>query len=151
MLFSSSHFPIIATSFSQDNSSEFSPMMPDEVREHLTRDQRPFLQQSLQIHQIHSSMTVLLFCSPHSFSTGFGSENWHSHIAEASFWAQRHIFVLILMFESMMPCIWTRYSGPLAEKQAHDIVDTAVYLTVDMGYFLSPFSARKLFLCFVWP
>ncbi len=55
--------------------------MPDEVREHLTRDQRPFLHpESLQILQIHSSMTVLLlFSSPHTFSTGFRSEDWDGH------------------------------------------------------------------------
>ncbi len=48
--------------------------MSDEVREHLTRDQRPFLHpESLQILQIHSSMTVLLlFSSPHSFYIGSG-------------------------------------------------------------------------------
>ncbi len=52
--------------------------MPDEVREHLTRDQRPFLHpESLQILQIHSSMLVLLlFSSPQSFSTGFRSEDF---------------------------------------------------------------------------
>ncbi len=63
--------PIIATSFSQDNSSEFSAVMPDEVRDHLTRDQRPFLHpESLQIFrftasslQIHCFMTVLLLFS----------------------------------------------------------------------------------------
>ncbi len=73
--------PIIATSFSQHNSSEFSPIMPDEVREHLTRDQRPFLHpESLQILQIHSSMLVLLlFSSPHTSSTGFRSEDWDGH------------------------------------------------------------------------
>ncbi len=73
--------PIIAMLFSQDNSSEFSPIMPDEVREHLTRDQRPFLHpESPHILQIHSSMTVLLlFSSPHSFFTGFRSGNWDSH------------------------------------------------------------------------
>ncbi len=73
--------PIIATSFSQDNSSEFSPIIPDEVREHLTRDQRPFLHtESLQILQIHSSMTVLLlFSSPYSFSTGLRSEDWDGY------------------------------------------------------------------------
>ncbi len=54
--------PIIATSFSQVNSSEFSPIMPDKFGEHLTRDQRPFTE-SLQILQIHSSMTVLLLFS----------------------------------------------------------------------------------------
>ncbi len=32
---------IIATSFTQDNSSEFSPIMPEEFGEHLIRDQRP--------------------------------------------------------------------------------------------------------------
>uniref|UniRef100_A0A672R414 Queuosine 5'-phosphate N-glycosylase/hydrolase n=2 Tax=Sinocyclocheilus grahami TaxID=75366 RepID=A0A672R414_SINGR len=52
---------IIATSFSQDNSSEVSPIMPEEFGEHLTRGQRPFLHpESLQILQIHSSMLVLL-------------------------------------------------------------------------------------------
>ncbi len=40
---------------SQFNSSKISPIMPDEIREHLTRDQRPFLHpESLQILQIHS-------------------------------------------------------------------------------------------------
>ncbi len=58
--------------------------------------------------------------------------------------------------ESMMPCIWTRYPGPPAEKQAHNIKDPAVYLTVGMGYFLSlfvlnlsgGFAAKKLFFQF---
>ncbi len=69
---------LFETSICQFNSSKFSLIMPDEVREHLTRDQRPFLHpESLQILQIHSSMTVLLlFSSPHSFSTGFRSEDW---------------------------------------------------------------------------
>ncbi len=73
--------PIIATSFSQDNSSEFSPILPEEFGEHLTRDKRPFLQtEYLQIFQIHSSMLVLLlFSSPHSFSTGFRSEYWYAY------------------------------------------------------------------------
>ncbi len=87
MFFSNTHWPqltapfysiLFETSICQFNSSKFSPIMPDEVREHLTRDQRPFLHpESLQILQIHSSMTVLLlFSSPHSFSTGFRSEDW---------------------------------------------------------------------------
>ncbi len=55
--------------------------MPDEIREHLTRDQRLFLHpEYLQILQIHSSMTVLLlFSSPHSFSTGFRSVDWNGY------------------------------------------------------------------------
>ncbi len=72
---------LFETSIWQFNSSKCSLIMPDEVREHLTRDQRPFLHpESLQILQIHSSMTVLLlFSSPHSCSTGFRSEDWNGH------------------------------------------------------------------------
>ncbi len=90
MFFSNTHRPqltapfysiLFETSICQFNSSKFSPIMPDEVKEHLTRNQRPFLHpESLQILQIHSSMTVLLlFSSPHSFSTGFRSEDWNGH------------------------------------------------------------------------
>ncbi len=69
MFFSNTHWPqlkapfysiLFETSIRQFNSSKCSPIMPDEVREHLTRDQRPFLHpESLQILQIHSSK-----CSP---------------------------------------------------------------------------------------
>ncbi len=66
--------------FPRVNSSEFSPIMPEEFGEHLIRDQRPFLHtESLQILQIHSSMLVLLFSSPHSFSVGFRSEDRDSN------------------------------------------------------------------------
>ncbi len=63
------------------NSSEFSLIIPDEFGEHLISDQRPFLHtESLQILQNTSSMLLLLlFSSPHSFSTGFRSEDWDSH------------------------------------------------------------------------
>ncbi len=80
--FSSSCWPqLLQRPFSQDNSSEFSPVMPEEFGEHLIRDQRPFLHpESLQILQIHSSMLVLLLLSsPHSCSVGFRSEHWDSH------------------------------------------------------------------------
>ncbi len=90
MFFSNTHWPqltapfysiLFKTSICQFNSSTFSPIMPDEVREHLTRDQRPFLHpESLQTLYIHSSMTVLLlFSSPHSFSIGFRSEDRNGH------------------------------------------------------------------------
>ncbi len=60
--------PIIATSFPQDNSSEFSPIMPEEFGEHLIRDQRPFLHpESLQILQIHSSMCFSLVHPTHGW------------------------------------------------------------------------------------
>ncbi len=48
-------------------------------------------------------------------------------------------FICWYLIESMMPWIWTRCSGPLAEKQAHNIKDPAVYLTMDIEYFLSLF------------
>ncbi len=70
MFFSNTHWPqltapfysiLFETSICQFNSSKCSPITPDEVREHLTRDQRPFLHpESLQTLQIHRSMTVLL-------------------------------------------------------------------------------------------
>ncbi len=90
---------LFETSICQFNSSKLSPIMPDDVREHLTRDQRPFLHpESLQILQIHSFMLVLLlFSSPHSFSTGFRSEDWNGH-SKAWFCAQWPIFVLLLRF-----------------------------------------------------
>ncbi len=65
-------------------------------------------------------------------------------------------FVCWYFIESIMPCIWTRCSGPPAEKQAHNIKDPAVHLTVAIGYFLSlfvlnpagEFAAKKLFSLF---
>ncbi len=73
--------PIIATSFSQDNSSEFSPITPEEFGEHLIRDQRPFslsrVSPDPSDSQLHVSTTSLQFT--HSFSTGFRSEDWESH------------------------------------------------------------------------
>src|SRR4029434_2530985 len=47
------HFIFCAASLCQDNSSESSPIMPDEVGEHMARDLRPFFHTvSLQILQI---------------------------------------------------------------------------------------------------
>ncbi len=69
--------PIIATSFSQGNSSEFSPIMPEEFGEHLIRDQRPF--SSYRISPDPSDSQLLLFSSPHSSSTGFRSEDRDSN------------------------------------------------------------------------
>ncbi len=59
--------------------------MPDEVREHLTRDQRPFLHpESLQILQIHS-----FFSSVHLTHVLQGSgQRTGMAIAEAWFCAQ---------------------------------------------------------------
>ncbi len=111
MFFSNTHWTqltapfysiLFETSICQFNSSKCSPIMPDEVREHLTRDQRPFLHpESLQILQIHSSMTVLLlFSSPHSFSTGFRSEDWNGHSRSLVLCSVTHFCVV---FEV---CVW---------------------------------------------
>ncbi len=111
MFFSNTHWPqltapfysiLFETSICQFNSSKLSPIMPDEVREHLTRDQRPFLHpESLQILQIHNSMTVLLlFSSPHSFSTGFRSEDWNDHSRSLVLCPVTHFCVV---FEV---CVW---------------------------------------------
>ncbi len=111
MFFSHTHWPqliapcysiLFETSICQFNSSKCSPIMPDEVREHVTRDQRPFLHpESLQILQIHSSMTVLLlFSSPHSFSTAFRSEDWNGHSRSLVLCSVTHFWVV---FEV---CVW---------------------------------------------
>ncbi len=67
----------------------------------------------------------------------------------------RHLLIFyLLVFDRIHDaCIWTRCPGPPAEKQAHNIKDPAVYLTVDMGYFLSlcspnpywVFAAKNIF------
>ncbi len=111
MFFSNTHWPqltapfysiLFETSICQFHSSKFSPIMPDEVREHLTRDQRPFLHpESLQILQIHSSMTVLLlFSSPHSFSTGFRSEDWNGDRRSLVLCSVTHFCVVFKV------CVW---------------------------------------------
>ncbi len=68
---------IISTSFPQDNSSEFSHIMPEEFGEHLIRDLRPF--SSSRISPDPSDSQLLLFSSPHSFSVGFRSEDRDSN------------------------------------------------------------------------
>ncbi len=66
--------------FSQGNSSEFSPIMPEEFGEHLIRDQRPFSSHRIfpnpldsQLHVSTSSLQLT------SFSGGVRSEDWDSH------------------------------------------------------------------------
>ncbi len=93
---------LFETSICQFNSSNFSPIMPDDVREHLTKDQRPFFHpESNQILKIPSSMTVLLlFSSPHSCSTGFRSEDWNGHRRSLVLCSVSHFCVV---FEV---CVW---------------------------------------------
>ncbi len=120
--FSNKHWPqltapffkrVFETSFASLTSLHF-PIMPDEVREHLTKDQRSFLHpESLQTLYIPSSMSVLLlFSSPHTFSTGFRSEDWNG-IAEAWFCAQWPIFVLFLRFVFELLDGWKIQTWPI--------------------------------------
>ncbi len=60
-----------------------------------------------------------------------GGRSKHAHYKISNRGSQVLIFFICwYLIESMMPCIWTRCSGPPAEKQAHNIKDPAVYLTV---------------------
>ncbi len=138
MFFSNTHQPqltapfysiLFETSICQFNSSKCSPIMPDGVIEHLIRDQRPFLHpESLQILQIHSSMTVLLlFSSPHSFSTGFRSEDWMA-IAEAWFCAQWPISVLFLRFVFGLLYGWKIQTWPYIHTYIHTYTHTYFFL-----------------------
>ncbi len=71
MFFSNTRWPqltapfysiLFETSICQFNISKCSPITPDEVREHLTRDQRPFPHpESLQTRQIHSFSSSVHF------------------------------------------------------------------------------------------
>ncbi len=174
MFFSNTHWPqltapfysiLFETSICQFNSSKCSPIMPDEVREHLTRDQRPFL---------------------HSCSTGFRSEDWTGHSRSLVLYSVTHFCVV---FEV---CVWIifRLENPnmahykisnrvshllifylLVFDRIHDAMclnkmsrtssrnigqkhqkNTAVYFIVHMGHFLSlcspnpswVFAAKKL-------
>ncbi len=54
------------------------------------------------------------------------------------------IFYLLVFDRIHDACIWTRCPGPPAEKQAHNIKDPAVYLTVDMGYFFIPVCTKLI-------
>ncbi len=73
--------PIIATSFSQHNSSEFSHIMPEDFGEQLIRDQRPFSSYRISPDpsdsQLHVSTSSLQFTP--LISTGFRSEDRDSH------------------------------------------------------------------------
>ncbi len=92
--------PIIAMSFSQHNSSEFSPIMPEEFGEHLIRDQRPFSSYRIspdpsdsQLHDGASSLS-----SPHSSSTGFRSEDRDSHGKRFILCSVTHFCVYLMLF-----------------------------------------------------
>ncbi len=140
MFFSNTHWTqltapfysiIFETFICQFNSSKFSPITPDDVIEHLTRDQRPFFHpESLHILQIHSSMTVLLlFSSPHSFSTGFRSEDWNGHSRSLVLCSVTH-FVLFLRFVFGLLYGWKIQTWPIIKCLTESVTFRFFYLLV---------------------
>ncbi len=107
--------PIIATSFSQHNSSEFSPIMPEEFGEHLISDQRPFSSSRISPDpsdsQLHVSTSSLQFHLTH-FLQGSG-QGTEMAIAEAWFCAQWPIFVLFLRFVFGLLYGWKIQTWPI--------------------------------------
>ncbi len=99
MFFSNTHWPqltapfysiLFETSICQFNSSKFSPIMPDEVREHLTRDQRHSFIQNLS-RSFRFTASSLQFTSLIFYRVQVRGLEWP---AEAWFCAQWPIFVL---------------------------------------------------------
>ncbi len=93
-VFSNTHWPqltapfysiLFETSICQFNSSKCSPITPDEVREHLTRDQRhSFIQNHSRPFRFTDPWRCF-FSSSHSSSTGVRSENTWREIRDHSF------------------------------------------------------------------
>ncbi len=98
--------PIIATSFSQGNSSEYSPIMPEEFGEHLIRDQRPFSSYRISPDpsdsQLHVStslqFTPLIFCRVQVRGRGQPWQKLHCVLSDpflCLFWCLFWIVVLV--------------------------------------------------------
>ncbi len=123
MFFSYTHWPQLTapfysihfeTSICQFNSSKCSSIMPDEVRETLTRDQRPFLHpESLQIFRF-TAPCWCFFSSVHltHFLQGSGQRTGMA-IAEAWFCAQWPIYVLLLRFVFGLLYGWKIQTWPI--------------------------------------
>ncbi len=114
--------------------------MPDEVREHLTRDQRPFLHpeslQTLQIHSFSSSghLTHVLQGSGQRTHVlqGSGQKTGKAMIAEAWFCAQWPIFVLFLRFVFGLLYGWKIQTWPITRFLTESV--TCWFLSVDIWY-----------------
>ncbi len=112
MFFSNTHWPqltapfysiLFETSIWQFNSSKCSLIQPDEVREHLTRDQRPFLH---PCWCFFSSVRLTHFLQGSGQRTGLV-------IAEAWFCAQWPLFVLFLRFVFGLFSGWKIQTWPI--------------------------------------
>ncbi len=105
---------IIATSFSQGNSSEFSPIMPEEFGEHLTSDQRPFFSYRISPDpsdsQLHDGASSLQFT--HSFSVGFRSEDRDSNGKRLILCSVTHFCVYFDVCFGLLSC-WKIKTWPI--------------------------------------
>ncbi len=123
--------PIIATSFSQDNSSEFSPIMPEEFGEHLIRDQRPFSSSRISPDpsdsQLHVSTSSLQFTSLIFYRVQVRELKWP---AEAWFCAQWPIFVLFLRFVFGLLYGWKIQTWPIIRFLTESVTYWFFYLLV---------------------
>src|SRR4029434_3466708 len=103
-----------AASLCQDNSSESSPIMCDEVGKHMAQDLRPFLHAvSLQILQIlRSTFCRLGFSSSHRFSMGFRSGDCDGH---GHTFIPRAVYHFCVDFEMCfgLLCCWKVQPGPI--------------------------------------
>ncbi len=108
--------------------------MPDEVREHLTRDQRPFLHPESpdpSDSQLHDGASSLQFT--HSFSTGFRSEDCNGHSRSLVLCPVTHFCAV---FEV---CVWiiVRLEDPImahykiSNRDSHLLIFLSVGLVFD--------------------
>ncbi len=106
--------------------------MPEKFGAHLIKDQRPFLHpESLQILQIHSSMTVLLlFSSPHSFSTGLRSEDWNGHSRSLVLCSVTHFCVYFYVCFGLLSW-WKIQTWPIIRFLTESVTFWFLYMLFD--------------------
>ncbi len=142
MFFSNTHWPeltvpfysiLLETSICLFNSSKFSPIMPDEVREH-NSDKRSETIPSSRItpdssdSQLHDSASCLQFPHTHFLQ---GSGQWtEMAIAEAWFCAQWPIFVLFLRFVFRFLYGWKIQTWPIIKCLTESVTYGFFYLLV---------------------
>ncbi len=140
MFFSNTHWPqltapfysiLFETSICQFNSSKFPPIMPDEVREHLTRDQRHSFIQNLSRSFRFTAPWRCFFSSVHltHFLQGSGQRTGMAR-AEAWFCAQWPILVLFLRFVFGLLYGWKIQTWPIIRFLTESVTYWFFYLLV---------------------
>ncbi len=103
--------------------------MPDEIREHLTRDQRSFLHpESLHILQIHSSMMVLLLFSSLIYRVQVRGLEWPEQ--KLAFVLSDPFFVLFLRFVFGLLYGWKIQTWPIIRFRNESVTYLFFYLLV---------------------